>query len=215
MTTARNGPHSGFTLLELLVALAVFAVISVAAYSGLQSVLFTQVVVELETQRLAQVQMAFNFLERDMEQAVPRGIRDEYGLERPALESNTLGGELLTLTRAGWDNPLEQERATLQRLAYRLQEGRLVRQYWDTLDRSGIVEPRETTLLDDVLETEVRFLDEQDAWQPEWPPRGAGEATTMLPRAIEFSVVLGDWGEITRLFRLPETLRTGPPQPGP
>ena len=195
----------GFTLLELLVALAVFTVIAVAAYSGLDSVLFTHAAVEREAERLADVQMAWYMLARDVEQATPRGVRDEYGQQRPALESGGLSGELLVLTRAGWDNPSLQRRASLQRLAYRLDDGKLVRSYWTTLDRGVLNEPRETVLLDAVRESRVRFLNGNDEWRADWPPSEGSRHTSTLPRAVEFTLFLEDWGEITRLFRLPDS----------
>jgi general secretion pathway protein J len=196
--------NRGFTLLELLVALAVFAIMATAAYSGLQSVLLTHARVESEAKRLAQLQMAFHILERDIEQAAPRGIRDEFGQPRPALEGGALNGNaLVTFSRAGWDNPLGQGRSTLQRLSYRLQNTQLVRAHWNTLDRGGLNEARETPLLDHVQQASLRFLDDQNAWQSSWPPSGSDGEPTGLPRAVEISLTLNDWGEITRLFRLP------------
>jgi general secretion pathway protein J len=197
----------GFTLLELLVALTVFAILSVIAYGGLRSLLYTQANVEAAMQRLTQVQMAFHFLARDIEEAVSRGIRDEYGQSKPALYSGGFNQELITLTRIGWDNPLEQPRSSLERLGYRLQEDRLLRMHWDTLDQGGPSEPRETEILDRVKEVKLRFLDSQNAWQSEWPPPSQSEALSdWLPSAIEISVRLQDWGEITRLFLLPDSV---------
>ena len=195
----------GFTLLELLIALAIFAVIAVAAYSGLDSVLFTHETVEQEADRLADVQMAWYILARDVEQTTPRSIRDEYGQQRPALESGSLSGDLLVLTRAGWDNPSLQRRASLQRLAYRLDDGKLLRSYWTMLDRGTFNEPRETVLLDAVRESRVRFLNRNDEWQTDWPPSEDGQQFSILPRAVEFTMILEDWGEITRLLRLPDS----------
>jgi general secretion pathway protein J len=198
-----RGAQLGFTLLELLVALAVFAIMATAAYGGLQSVLRTRVAVEAQSQRLTRLQMAFYFLERDLIQAVNRGIRDEYGQPRPALEGNALAGALITFTRAGWDNPLDRQRSTLQRLSYRLRDESLVRIHWTRLDRGGFSEPREMPLLDGVDEIGIRFLDDQNNWQPAWPPPLVGEEPIAPPRAVELRVTLRDWGEITRLFRLP------------
>jgi len=199
----------GFTLLELLVALAVFAIMAIAAYGGLRNVLFTRAAVEEQNRRLAAVQLAVYRMEQDVEQTLARGIRDEYGDPQPALQGGALASDALTLTRAGWDNPLGQSRATLQRVAYRLREGRLWRLHWQVLDRGGLIEPRETLLLDRVQELKVRFLDADDAWQDDWPPPAAsddGETerrdSVVLPRAVEVSLMLEDWGEITRLFPL-------------
>ncbi len=202
-----NIPSRGFTLLELLVALAVFAIMATAAYSGLRNVLFTRAAVEEQSRRLAAVQLAVFRLGQDIEQAVPRGIRDEYGEPQAALLGGELADDRLTLTRAGWDNPLGQPRATLQRVAYRLRDGRLWRLHWGVLDRGGLLEPRETLLLERVREFRVRFLDRDD-WRDDWPPPASDEAGTKkdpdaLPRAVEIGLTLEDWGEITRLLPLP------------
>ncbi len=208
-----TAPVRGFTLLELLVAMAVFAIMAIAAYSGLRNVLFTRAAVETENRRLAMVQLAVFRLEQDLTQIVPRGVRDEYGDPQPALRGNIQDSEVLLFTRAGWDNPLGQSRATLQRVAYRLRDGRLWRLYWDVLDRGGLAEPREIMLVDRVRDLRLRFLDEDDAWRNDWPPP-ADQATgpddqarklipDPLPRAVEISLTLEDWGEIIRLLPLP------------
>ncbi|MFO1371275.1 MAG: type II secretion system minor pseudopilin GspJ [Candidatus Competibacteraceae bacterium] len=159
-----NTPARGFTLLELLVALAVFAIMAIAAYSGLRNVLFTRAAVK-ENRRLAAVQLAVYRLEQDIEQATPRGIRDEYGQPQAAMRGGALESDALTMTRAGWDNLLEQPRATLQRVVYRLRDGRLWRLYWDVLDQGGPGEPHETLLLERVREFRVRFLTLDNVWQ--------------------------------------------------
>jgi len=198
----------GFTLLELLVALAVFSIMAIAAYSGLRNVLYTRAAVEEQNRRLAAVQLAVYRLEQDIEQAAPRGIRDEYGEPQGALLGGKLTDDRLILTRTGWDNPLGQPRANLQRVAYRLRDGRLWRLHWLVLDRGGLNEPRETLLLDRVRDFKARFLD-QDDWRDDWPPSASSSDDDRkpdpdrLPRAVEISLTLEDWGEITRLLPLP------------
>ena len=97
--------NAGFTLLELLVALAVFSIMGAAAYSGLDSVLQTRAAVADQSERLGEVQMAFALLERDIEQIIARPIRDDFGQQQAALIGDNTGTVLLRFTRAGWDNP--------------------------------------------------------------------------------------------------------------
>jgi general secretion pathway protein J len=193
----------GFTLLELLVALAVFAVIGIAAYSGLKSVLTTRASVEAETQRLNRLQMALYFIERDVEQIVARPVRDEFGQTRPALQGADSDNPLLIFTRDGWDNPLQRPRAGLQRVSYRLDGNVLLRGYWQTLDRAGDNTLNETPLLENVEAVHLRFLDQANRWQRQWPRADQTDAASAgLPRALEISLQLAGWGEIIRLLPL-------------
>ena len=195
-------PHQrGVTLLELLVALSVFAVLGVAAFSGLDAVLATRAQFELESKRLADVQMAMHFIERDLEQVVPRSIRNEFGQRQAALLGGSASSVLLEFSRAGWQNPLQEPRSSLQRLSYRLQDKQLLRRYWLTLDRAGVVEPREVLLLDAVENVRLRFLDQANRWQNTWPP-ASEESAELLPRAVEVNLRLSDWGELSRLLRI-------------
>ena len=194
----------GVTLLELLVALSVFAVIGVSAFSGLDAVLNTRAQLEQESQRLAAVQMAMYFIERDLEQIVPRSIRNEFGQRQAALAGGRASSALLEFSRAGWQNPLQEPRSSLQRLSYRLQDKQLYRRYWLSLDRAGITEPREMVLLDAVEDVQLRFLDQANRWQNTWPPAQA-ESVELLPRAVEITMRLSDWGELTRLLRIVDT----------
>ena len=70
---------AGFTLLELLVAVAVFAVVGVMAYGGLQAVMSQQQRTNEHAQRLADLQLAYRVMQRDLEQLIDRPIRNEYG----------------------------------------------------------------------------------------------------------------------------------------
>ncbi len=194
--------QAGFTLLELLVALTLFAILSAMAYGGLRMVLDSKQRNEQQAQRLIELQTALNFLQRDIEQAVGRSVRDEFGDPQPALRADGFGARLITLTRAGWRNPTGQPRSTLQRVAYRFDEGRLTRLFWHSLDQSGNAEPLARVLLQEVAEIELRFLDQNRQWHGQWPP-AAGEAPlTLLPRAVEVTLRLDDLGAIRRLLRV-------------
>jgi general secretion pathway protein J len=204
----RGGPSAGFTLLELLVAVGVFTVLAAIAYGALQTVLTTHAHTDEQMQHLAQLQTALTMMERDIEQAVGRGVRDEFGDPLPpmmGIGDGGDGGEILEFTRMGWRNPTTTPRSYLQRVAYAFKDNTLTRRYWRELDRTQESEPLDSDLLDDVNGVEARFLDSSAQWHDQWPPVTGNQqsAPTILPRAVEITVDTRYWGKITRLFRVP------------
>lgn len=190
--------NKGFTLLELLVALLIFAVLAVMAYGGLQVVLDAQKRTETQSARLAELQTFFAILNRDIEQMIDRGIRDNYGEPRASLVGDRSSIEF---THTGWRNPGGFARSNMQRVAYVIDDNKIVREGWQVLDRAQNSAPITNALLNDVNEIEIRFLDQDLQWQLQWPVLGAGSTTTPgLPRAVEIVVDVEGWGRITRLF---------------
>jgi general secretion pathway protein J len=185
----------------LLVALAVFAVMSVMAFGGLRAVLNASESTQASASRLAAVQQAFVVIGRDAEQALRRPIRDEYGDVQPALRVGSVADRrLFELSRAGWNNPAGHARSTVQRVAYRHEDGKLYRLYWSVLDRAQDSAFQERVLLTGVNAVQVRVLDADGQWQTEWPPVNSPDAA---PRALEMVLDLEDWGEVRRLFLIP------------
>jgi len=193
----------GFTLLELLVALSIFAIVAVLAYGGLGTVLDLRILTEESAERLAELQKTYLIVQRDIEQLVPRAIRDEFGDEQTAIS----GAAHFQLTRGGWRNPLNNPRSNLQRVGYALEEQQLVRYSWLVLDRAQDSEPREQVLATGINSISVRYLDTDDSWQEQWPPEqvsGSGEPLSdELPRAVELTLEHEHYGEIKWLFQLP------------
>lgn len=193
----------GFTLLELVVAIAIFGLMSVMAYGGLNSVLNTRDHADRQADRLAEVQKAFTIIGRDIEQTLNRPVRDNYGTEMLPLLGSGDGAILLELSRSGRRNPMGQLRSSLQRVAYRLAEKELRRQSWAVLDRSVDSEPQGSRLLTRVKAVELRFMDKGQQWQPQWPSVSAAPgAAPTLPRAVEITLDLEDWGRLSRIFEV-------------
>ena len=199
----RNG--NGFTLIEVLVALAVFGVMSMLAYATLGSTLTNADYLTDRMDRLQSIQRTMRYLASDLTQSAPRPIRTELGDSfEPALETS-LGSEfVLELTRSGWGNPAGLPRGTLQRVAYRIEEDQLVRYYWTVLDRTYANEPLAVVLLDDVESLFFRYYQANGEPSEIWPPLGAQGAAVLRsrPRAVEIVLSLADQGEITRLLEI-------------
>ena len=195
-----------FTLLELLVALAIFAIIAIMAYAGLNTILTARQQTEQHAAQLAQLQITFLWLGRDIEQLVERAIRDQYGDRQAILQGKNSN---LELTRAGWRNPARQKRSSLQRVAYFLEDKILYRSYWWVLDRAQDTSPIKMDLLNNVNAFKLRYLDKLLKWHEQWPPLNfiPSQAENVPPisklRAIEVTLTVEGWGDIIRLFRTP------------
>jgi len=195
--------RTGFTLLELLVALAVFSLVSVMAYSGLRTVLQSKQQTEQHAARIQQLQSTVLMLERELEELVPRAIRDEYGDEQPVLRTSDYGPIRLEFTHGGWRNPTASDRSSLQRVGYGVEDEQLLRLSWSVLDRAQDSEPYRAVLLDGVRELNLRYMDSDHAWQTQWPPATLAPGDPEpLPVAVEVTLVLEDMGTIRRVFPL-------------
>lgn len=194
----------GFTLLEILVAMAIFAVISVMTFHGLQAILKTREDMDREGDRLASLQRVMIMMSRDFEQIVARRIRDEYGGQQPALLCQALAEKTVEFSRGGWRNPATLARSSIQRVSYRFIDRSIIRESWPVLDRAVATKPVSQTVLTGVDDFRLRFLDRDKEWQTSWPPeaREASNDQRMLPQAIEVTLDLEDWGTIHRLFLL-------------
>lgn len=199
----------GFTLLELIIATAIVVVIGVAASMKFSQALTNRDRVGERAQVLAELQRAFLFLQRDLEQHVARPARDSLGDVQPAMLSGP-GGEL-ELTHAGWTNPLDtRQRSTLQRVRYRLQEGRLLREYWDHPDRQVGSEPVASTLVRGVDEFRVQYLYKAGqgdfAWVGDWPLAADAQQAAQFrqsPLAVSIEISIEPYGTLKRFFRIP------------
>ncbi|MEM1175619.1 MAG: type II secretion system minor pseudopilin GspJ [Pseudomonadota bacterium] len=197
--------QSAFTLIEVLVALAVFGVMTVLAYAALGQTLSNADLLTARMDRLKEIQRAVRVLDADLMQAAPRPIRNPLTDEAsPALLSDISYDFALELSRSGWNNPAGLKRSTQQRSAYRVEDGELIRYHWNVLDRTFANEPFRVVLLDGVESLTFQYLRASGDWTPQWPPGGADNASnpTLRPRAVEFTLTLTAEGEITRLLEI-------------
>jgi len=224
--------QAGFTLIEVMVAMAITAVVAVMAYYGIDSAIRLSSAAEQEADNLRELNRAFDVIARDLRQIVPRSVRDPAGYGRVSafvLEEN--GDPVLRFSRSGWTNPEPQrfQRSQLQRVHYRYEDEKLIRVSWQMLDRYPDSKEQAIVLLEDVSELRVRVMQApdisqlsqsqlgdnvflnlpasatQEQWKEVWPPArsdGLQEASNSLPSAIEITLNLKRWGEIRRLFQL-------------
>ncbi len=191
----------GFTLFELLVAMAIVAVIGVMALGGLSEVINQQTLAQQRAERWREIQFAMRIISQDLAQIHPRPTREERGEDwQPSLLADSRAQFALELSRGGWVNPVASPRGSVLRVAYDLEDDILVRFHWNVMDRTLATPPIRIELLTGVEEIEIRLLDANSEWHLEWPPSSMAGAARLVarPRVVEFGVYLEDFGRIWR-----------------
>ncbi|MGA9580564.1 MAG: type II secretion system minor pseudopilin GspJ [Allosphingosinicella sp.] len=191
------GRQEGFTLAELLVSLFIFGLLSAAGVALLSFSVRAQEVAEARLDDLADFRRAGALLAGDLAQAAPRMARDSTGTSRPAFDGlgGEQGGVVLAFVRRGWENLDDTPRASLQRVEYRLEGGRLERRVYPRLDGAEALPA--TTVVDDVRRIRLRYRDLEGAWRERWDPTKATE----LPRAVELVMDSEGSGTTRQLFQ--------------
>ena len=202
----------GFTLIEILIAMAIFTLIGLASTGLLTTVIDSNDISEERFAKLQLLQRAVITIERDLQQAVPRAARvngEKQDVVMAGGEVDNSDDDGVGFVRGGWHNPqLMLPRSTLQYVAYRLNEKRLERLYSNYVDNVIGYEPKVRVLLEDIESLKIEFLatssnesldeDEDLSWNESY--KG-----TALPRAVAIEFVSKDFGKIRREF----TLTTG------
>jgi general secretion pathway protein J len=200
----RRSGIRGFTLIEVMVALAIFGVLAALAYGALGQTLTNSDMLTERMDRLQSIQRTMSYLSSEMLQAAPRSVRADLGQYEPALRSSFASDFALEMTRGGWPNSAGVPRSTQQRTAYRIEDDELVRYHWNVLDRTVNNVPVTTVMMTDVESLTFRFLQVDGEWSDQWPPLNLQTTTNTiaLPRAVAITLVLPDEGELVRIVEV-------------
>lgn len=185
--------QAGFTLLEVLVAMAIFALLGLGAQRTVLAVLEANQAAAAQSEQLAALQRTVTLISRDVAQMAPRARRDAYGAPHPPLET---GGEfLLSFTRRGWQSLLPMRRSELHPVAYRLENGVLRRYYWNVTDAASDTLPQAQELMRGVKRVRFRYLNDQHQWLERWQD-------APLPQAVEMTLETERFAEIRRIWEV-------------
>ncbi|SMF77974.1 type II secretion system minor pseudopilin GspJ [Allosphingosinicella indica] len=200
MIRASSG-EGGFTIVELLVALLIFGMLSAAGVALLSFSVRAQDAANARLGELSEVRRTGAILTADLAQATERLTRDEAGAPRPAFEGND-GGQtvLMGFTRRGWENLDNADRPSIQKVEYLLGEGRLERRAWRFVDGAAAMPP--TVLIEGVRAVRLRYRDQRGEWRDRWDPNRPVD----LPRAVELTIDTERYGNIRQLFLVGVTL---------
>ena len=207
----------GFTLIEVMVALGIFALIGIASYRVLSSVTVADERLKAHDEEMRSINRACWLMQQDLEQLAQRPVRAADGSEQPWLRV-TQEDPPLQFTRSGRSNPLGLQRSDLQRVMYRVdrhpdyeREGSpyyhderhyLLRYSWPYLDGSGdwskaLVQ----VILPDIDKLSVTVLTKNGP-QLQWPPESAETTQTEVPLALQLRLTHSQWGEVVRTYKI-------------
>ena len=203
MSAVSHRRTAGFTLIEILVALTVFAVIGVISAQLLSQVVTSNQTLTDRGARLQDLHRAMQVMQRDIMQMTNRPIRDNFGDFQPALKIGPDG--VMEFSRTGWRNPLGLRRAEIQRVAYLWDEDKLQRAYWNVLDRAVDSEPQYQTVLQEVDRVEFFVIDVSGNEYPFWPNPGQAAGAldpAQQPAGIIVRIEAAPFGEVERVWEI-------------
>ena len=182
----------GFTLIEVMVALAVVAVLGLISYRGVAAAADTRQRLTDHNERWQDIVRLVRRLESDCLQMVARPgvVGGDVSLAR--LDEGRTTGLMLSFLRA------DGAGGQLRRNGYRYADGRIDLLRWPSSRNEDV--PRADPLLDRVAGFELRFFRSNGQMTRQWPPAGATPGE--LPVAIDFDMEFIDAGHIRRLVAL-------------
>jgi general secretion pathway protein J len=194
----------GFTLVEILVAMVILAVLSALGYGAYRQARISTEHTQEAQQRTREIAMGLHTMAQDFAELSQRPVRDVTGNGRnPALKSGDGKVSLVELTRMGWSNTAGVQRSTLQRVAYSLDRKVLKRSYQVVLDATLSNKPIERDLLSRVESAHLRYMDANHNWIENWPVDSGPNGLWQRPIAVEITVTFEDAGDIKRLVEVP------------
>lgn len=187
---------NGFTLIEIVIALFIFAILGTIAAIGLHSVIQTHKHLEKVDNNMSRLAMALTLMRRDFIQITDRAITSTSGGILPAFM--VINNHDIEFTTGGYTNPFSvNKRGTLQRVAYQLENNKLVRLTWSVMDRPPHIESSRRVMLNDVTDMNLGFLDNKNQIINVWTP---GANVGMLPNAIIFTLTLQNHNTLQSVF---------------
>lgn len=186
--------QQGFTLLEIMIALTIFAVISLLAWQILDGAMRTSNATDVAATRLNQLQRAYNLLERDffqLQARAPRNEPDVFVQSKDGLALTTLNGV--------------SGQVQLERVRWRLKDKTLWRDIWPVIDGPADAEPEKVPILSDIKAMSWRF------WKASWLDKWTD--TAHQPEGVEVLLTMENGDTWRWVFTTPGDLPIAPAAP--
>lgn len=198
-----KGKQSGLTLVEILLALAIFAIIGVICAYAIRHMVDMHNRINKINASISDTQIALVLMQRDLHEIVDRPYLDE---RAHPVQTIMLGGSELSFVNASHlELSANSQHSNLQRIAYALQGKTLVRKIWPVLDEAtsnntAAIQP----LLTGVDNLSFQLIDQNNRAQTVWPPPGASSTQgDPMPKAVIVKMSIKGWGELEKIIATP------------
>jgi general secretion pathway protein J len=193
----------GFTLIEILIALTIFAILATITSSLLYHAFNIRTQVKIQANRLNQLQLAISIIQQDTFQIVERAVRGNEMRLFPVLVGQP---QYVEFTRDGIANPKSSlKKSSLQRVALVCEEGQLLRRTWIGLDTKDRNIYKDKVLINNLSECYFSYLNQSLQPLTEWREEAIAQdqVPEPFPKAIQMNLTLNDWGKMSMLFIIP------------
>lgn len=184
--------QQGFTLIEVMIAMTIFTMLSLLAYQILSASIKNSELAQEHTARLNEIQSTFSQMERDFTQIIPR----QNSTGEPLLSASKTSLSFTSLSNINATTPLAG--SDLIQVVWKFTDHTLSRTVQPLPSLSAIDTLHANEMLSNITSVQWQFY--KDEWLPAWSTPDA------FPKAVEVIVTLPDIGEIRRTFRLPDNL---------
>ena len=198
--------NNGFTLIEILIALSVFAILATITSSALHHALNTRALVTKQADRLSTLQLAMALIQRDTQQIIDRAIR---GNDLHVIRAFTGQSHYVEFTRSGGVNPEGVlTHSPFIRVAFLCHQGQLIRRTWSILDTPNRKTYQDKVLIDHLKHCQFAYLSHAHKLLPEWGRNTLtrNQHNESLPTGIQLTLHLNDWGAMSLLMIIPKAL---------
>lgn len=218
----------GFTLIEVMIALFIFSILSILTMRGLQTTFAAKQKSKQTLDHLAELEIAYGIIQQDIQQIINRNVLQPTGgfklsllipVDNKANEGtkasfkSEFGYNRLEFTRTGISNNLINKKVSdLQRIAYYQNDNMMVRHSWRQTDSTKETLVDKRRLLTNVEKLEIFFVDQYgrktEIWEmaPSKVAMHSLQPVLELPRGIIFNFLIKDYGEIEWVFSLSSVL---------
>jgi len=222
--------RNGFTLIEVVVAIGIFSILSLGCYRIVNGIISAQERIVSHSEKVREISKAIRMMESDFQQIVDRKILDDNGNLLAAYLTDIEGYQSdeikIEFSRIGLRNPLFVKRAGVVRVSLGYQDeidqselekmglsdkksekdektGYILRYVWPVLDRGNNIEPEKQVLLTGVSSFDLEYLDKDRNWVSDWPPLGGtGQKTSDIPYAVRFKITMEKDFFVERVFSM-------------